>query len=198
MIKVCKPELNKRIKEGSYSYICCKQNQKQIPLVHVDTYRHLRRFTTLFLVTLLPFNRCFSSRCFSSHSAINKCVSVFCCCSNCNLNNSKSRWPKPVGSVKQAQDQAGYCKNVPWELSQLALSRDYAKKVDPCRMLVWLGRRTVPQNRVSTLCYLAGRYKLGRSCSNSNLLRPRVGRTAQDIKGRNRCTSQSRRFEVSP
>ena len=31
----------------------------------------------------------------------------------------------------------------PWELSWLALRRDYAKKIDPCRMLVWLGRRTV-------------------------------------------------------
>ena len=48
----------------------------------------------------------------------------------------------------------------------LALRRDYAKKIDPCRMLVWLGRRTV-QN-------MAVRYELGRSCSNSNLLRPRV------------------------
>ena len=34
--------------------------------------------------------------------------------------------------------------NAPWELSLLALSRDYSKKIDPCRMLVWLGRRTVP------------------------------------------------------
>jgi len=34
--------------------------------------------------------------------------------------------------------------NAPWELSKLALARDYAKKIDPCRMLVWLGRRTVP------------------------------------------------------
>ena len=64
--------------------------------------------------------------------------------------------------------------NAPWEFSQLALRRDYAKKIDPFRMLVWLGRRTVPQDRVSTRCYLAGRYKLGRSCLNSNLLRPRV------------------------
>ena len=30
-------------------------------------------------------------------------------------------------------------------------------------MLVWLGRRTVPKDQVSTRCYLAGRYKLGRS-----------------------------------
>ena len=45
---------------------------------------------------------------------------------------------------------------------------------NPCSMLVWLGRRTVPLDRDSTRCYLAGRYKLGRSCSNSNLLRPRV------------------------
>ena len=34
--------------------------------------------------------------------------------------------------------------NAPWELSKLALSRDYAKKIDPCRMLFWLGPRTVP------------------------------------------------------
>ena len=31
--------------------------------------------------------------------------------------------------------------NAPWEL---ALRRNYAKKIDPCRMLVWLGGRTVP------------------------------------------------------
>ena len=60
--------------------------------------------------------------------------------------------------------------NAPWELSKLALARDYVKKIDPCRMLVWSERRTVPQDRVSTRCNLAGRYKLGRSCSNSNLL----------------------------
>ena len=36
--------------------------------------------------------------------------------------------------------------NGPWELSLLALSPDYAKKIDPCRMLVWLGRRTVSLN----------------------------------------------------
>ena len=42
-------------------------------------------------------------------------------------------------------------------------------------MLVWLERRTVPQDRVSTRCYLAGRYKLGRSSSNSNLLRGQSG-----------------------
>ena len=64
--------------------------------------------------------------------------------------------------------------NAPCELSQLALGRDYAKKIDPCRMLVWLGRRTVPQDWVNTRFYLAGRYKLGRSGSHSNLLRPRV------------------------
>ena len=60
-----------------------------------------------------------------------------------------SRWTKPLGSAKQAQNQAGYCKslNAPWELFQLALRRDYAKKIDPCRMLVWIGRRTV-QNMV--------------------------------------------------
>ena len=68
-----------------------------------------------------------------------------------------------LGSVKSL--------NAPWELSQLALAWDYAKKIDPCRMLVWLGRHTVLQDLVSTHCYLAGRYKLGRSCSNSNLLR---------------------------
>ena len=65
--------------------------------------------------------------------------------------------------------------NAPWELSQLALSRDYVKKIDPRRLLVWLGRRTVPQDRVSTRCYLAGRYKLGRSCSNLSLLRGQSG-----------------------
>ena len=32
----------------------------------------------------------------------------------------------------------------------IALRRDYTKKIDPCRMLVWLGRRTVPWDRVST------------------------------------------------
>ena len=37
--------------------------------------------------------------------------------------------------------------NAPRGLSQLALRQDYAKKIDPCRMLVWLGRRTV-QNMV--------------------------------------------------
>ena len=26
----------------------------------------------------------------------------------------------------------------------IVLRRDYAKKIDPCRMLVWLGRSTVP------------------------------------------------------
>ncbi len=42
-----------------------------------------------------------------------------------------SRWTKPLGSAKQAQNQAGYCKslNAPWELSQLALRQDYAKKI---------------------------------------------------------------------
>ena len=92
-----------------------------------------------------------------------------------------SRWTKPLGSAKQAQNQAGYCKslNAPWELFQLALRRDYAKKIDPCRMLVWIGRRTVPQDRVSTRCYLSGRYKLGRSCSNSNLLRGQSDNSSQ-------------------
>ena len=33
--------------------------------------------------------------------------------------------------------------NAPWELSKLAFRRDNVKKIDPCRMLVWLGRRTV-------------------------------------------------------
>ena len=51
-----------------------------------------------------------------------------------------SRWTKPVGSVKQAQDQAGYCKK---SERAIVLRRDYAKKIDPCRMLVWLGRRIV-------------------------------------------------------
>ena len=37
--------------------------------------------------------------------------------------------------------------NAPWELSWLALRRDYAKKIDPCRMLVWLRQRSV-QNMV--------------------------------------------------
>ena len=97
--------------------------------------------------------------------------SIFCYSSTCI-----TRWTKPVGSVKRPRIWPGTVKslNAPWELSQLALRRDYAKKIDPCRMLVWLGRRTVPQDRVSTRCYLASRYKLGRSCSNSNLLRPRV------------------------
>ena len=53
-----------------------------------------------------------------------------------------SRSNRPIGTVKSL--------NAPWELSLLALSRDYAKKIDPCRMLVWLGRRTVPYDRVST------------------------------------------------
>ena len=78
-------------------------------------------------------------------------------------SNRPRIWPGTVKSL-----------NAPWELSRLALRRDYAKKIDPCRMLVCLERRTVPQDRVSTRCYLAGRYKLGRSCSNSNLLRPRM------------------------
>ena len=33
--------------------------------------------------------------------------------------------------------------NAPWEWSQLALRRDYAMKIDPCRMLVWLGRHSL-------------------------------------------------------
>ena len=39
--------------------------------------------------------------------------------------------------------------NAPWELSYSQTSdvRNYAKKIDPCRMLVWLGRRSV-QNMV--------------------------------------------------
>ena len=37
--------------------------------------------------------------------------------------------------------------------------RDYAKKIDPWRMLVWLGCTTVPLDRVSTHCYLAGWYE---------------------------------------
>ena len=44
--------------------------------------------------------------------------------------------------------------NAQWELSLLALRRDYSKKIDPCRMLVWLGRRTA-QNLVYML--LSGR-----------------------------------------
>ena len=53
----------------------------------------------------------------------------------------------------------------------IALRRDYAKKIDPCRMLVCLGRRTVQNMVIGSGQYtLAGRYKLGRSCSNSNLL----------------------------
>ena len=70
-------------------------------------------------------------------------------------NRSNRPWIRP-GTVKSL--------NAPWELSQLALRRDYSKKIDPFRMIVWLGQRTVPQCRVSTRCYLAGRYKLGRSC----------------------------------
>ena len=54
--------------------------------------------------------------------------------------------------------------NAPWELSKLALRRDYAKKIDPCRMLVLLGRTRTVQN-------------MGKNCSNSNLLRPRVHRS---------------------
>ena len=32
----------------------------------------------------------------------------------------------------------------------IAFRRNYAKKIDPCRMLVWLGRRTV-QNMVGSV-----------------------------------------------
>ena len=51
-------------------------------------------------------------------------------------------------------------------------------------MLVWLGRSTVPLDWVSTCCYLAFKYKLGRSCTNSNLLRPRVKITVSCFKSR--------------
>ena len=48
--------------------------------------------------------------------------------------------------------------NAPWEL--LALRRDYAKKIDPCRMLVWLGRHTV-QNMVKKRAIIgSGQYTL--------------------------------------
>ena len=94
------------------------------------------------------------------------------------INYQTSRWTKLVGSVKQAYGLGrAYCKKSERAMGvvmQLALRRDYAKKIDPCRMLVWLGRRTVPEDQVSTRCYLPGRYNRGRSCSNSNLLRPRV------------------------
>ena len=100
----------------------------------------------------------------------------------CLLN--APRWTKQWGRSNKPRIRPGTVKslNATWELSQLALRRDYDKKIDPCRMLVWLERRTV-QNMVkygATIgsgqycCYLAGRYKLGRSCSNSNLLRPRL------------------------
>ena len=74
--------------------------------------------------------------------------------------------------------------NAPWEL--LALRRDYAKKIDPCRMLVWLGRGTV-QNmviRVVTRRIGSGQYTLlsgrlvqtGQVLFEFKLLRPRVRR----------------------
>ena len=43
---------------------------------------------------------------------------------------------------------------------ELALRRDHAKKIDPCRMLVWLGRRTV-QNMVKNRATIgSGQYTL--------------------------------------
>ena len=43
------------------------------------------------------------------------------------------RWTKPVGSAKQAQDQAGYCKKseCAWESSQVALSWTMPRKLTP-------------------------------------------------------------------
>ena len=67
----------------------------------------------------------------------------------------------------------------------IAFRRNYAKKIDPCRMLVWLGRRTL-QNRATTgsgqYTLLSGRpVQTGQVSSNSNLLRPRVNFTINDI-----------------
>ena len=63
---------------------------------------------------------------------------------------------------------------------KIYIRQDYAKKIDPCHMFVWLGRITV-QNMVKNRATIgSGQYTLlsgrlsGRSCSNSNLLRPRV------------------------
>ena len=45
-------------------------------------------------------------------------------------NRPRIRW----GTVKSL--------NAPWKLSKLVLRRDYAKKIDSCRMLVWLVCKT--------------------------------------------------------
>ena len=76
------------------------------------------------------------------------------------------RWTEPVGSVKQAQDQARYCKKP---------GRATGRKLTPNV------QGDVLYHRISTRCYLAGRYKLGRSCSNSNLLRPRVAEPSKQM-----------------
>ena len=118
-------------------------------------------------------------------SVCNTCVYITlwfflysCQCSQKHVNNVRA-FPCQWGRSNRPRIRPGTEKslNAPWELSELALSRDYAKKIDPCRMLVWLGRRTVQNmyHRIGSVhWYLISLYKLGRSCSNSNLLRPRV------------------------
>ena len=64
-----------------------------------------------------------------------------------------SQW----GRSNRPRIRPGYCKKSERAMGvvQFALQRNYAKKIDPCRMLVWLGRRTV-QNMV----ILSGQYTM--------------------------------------
>ena len=60
-------------------------------------------------------------------------------------------WTKTVESVKQ--DQAGYCKKSERATGVVIVSPPtglYAKKIDPCCMLVWLERSSVQQDWAST------------------------------------------------
>ena len=60
----------------------------------------------------------------------------------CRRHGGLSQWDRS----NRLRIRSGTVKSLhaPRELSLLALRQDYAKKIDPCRMLVWLGRRTVP------------------------------------------------------
>ena len=74
-----------------------------------------------------------------------------------------TRWTKPVGCrSNRPRIRPGTVKilNAPWELSQLDLRRDYAKKIDPCRMLVWLKRRTVQTMVKNQAAIGSGQYTL--------------------------------------
>ena len=119
-----------------------------------------------------------------------------------SYNGGLSQW----GRSNRPRIRPGTVKspNAPWELSQLSLRRDYAKKIDPCRMLVWLGRRTV-QNMVKNRASIGlGQYTLlsgrpvqtGRSCSNSNLLQPRVI-FVRKVKTRGATRSRTRTSDVA-